>query len=219
MTTNVERRAFFLTGHSSAARWGRLFFGLLLFGTGIGLLLESNLGSGPWDVFHQGISRHTGIPVGLVSTAMAVPLLLAWLPLGERPGWATIANTVLVGLLIDTSMYLLPAQSWLPTQLLFVACGVLICGVGGGIYLSAGFGAGPRDGLMMGLHRRTGLSIRLVRTLMEVVVLAFGWLLGGTIGIGTVAFAFGIGPAIQATMRALGALPPRPSPSNASRNP
>jgi uncharacterized membrane protein YczE len=206
-TTNSQGRALPIFGPSAQARWARLFGGLLLFGIGIGLQLESNLGSGPWDVFHQGISRHSGIPVGVVSTAMAVPLLLAWLPLGERPGWATVANTVMVGLLIDGSMYLLPAQTWLPAQLLFMLLGVSICGVGGGIYLSAGFGAGPRDGLMMGLHRRSGLSIRLVRTIMEVVVLGFGWALGGTVGIGTVAFAFGIGPVIQATMRWIGALP------------
>lgn len=191
----------------SARRWLMLMSGLAFFGVGIALMVQAGLGLGPWESLHQGISIHTGIPIGTVSILLGVPILVLWLPLGERPGVGTLLNVVCIGLVTNLSLPVLPRFDALELQLMQMALGILAIGAGSGLYLSSKLGSGPRDGLMMGLTRRTGWSIRAARTTIEVIVLAIGWLLGGSIGIGTLAFAFGIGPAVQLMFRILGAQP------------
>lgn len=174
-----------------------LLLGLAIFGAGIGLMVQSDLGLGPWEAFHQGISKKTGIDIGTVSILLGIPILLLWWPLGERPGIGTVLNIILIGLATNATIALVPRASVMPLQLLLCLGGVVVIGLGSGLYLGAGLGAGPRDGLMTGLHRRFGWSIGRTRTGLEVTVLALGWLLGGAIGLGTIAFAFGIGPVVQ----------------------
>lgn len=187
-----------------AKRWLILLAGLVVFGVGLALIVRANLGLGPWDVLHQGLSYHTGISIGLVSIPVGLLILLVWLPLGERPGWGTLLNVVVVGLVLDGVLWLLPSISDVLARSALLGGGIVVAGVGSGLYLSAQIGAGPRDGLMLGLARKTGGSIRLVRTLIELGALVIGWLLGGTVGIGTLAFAFGIGPIVQVALRVFG---------------
>ena len=194
-------------------RWALLLIGLTCFGIGIACMVQSNLGLGPWDVLHQGIARQTGIPIGMVGILVGLPIMLAWWPLGERPGWGTAINIVLIGVVTDLVLAVLPPALNLTVAALLLIGGILLIGVGSGLYLSAEMGAGPRDGLMLAIARRSGGSLRLVRTLIEVTALAAGWLLGGTVGIGTLAFAFGIGPVVQAALWAI----PRASRAAASR--
>jgi uncharacterized membrane protein YczE len=183
--------------------------GILALGLGIALMVRAQIGLGPWDVLHQGISLHTGVSLGMVIILLGIPIMLLWIPLGERLGPGTVVNTLTVGFLINGFLSVIPSMSpeLLPQPWLFLAqvtqmtAGVVILGIGAGLYLSAGLGAGPRDGVMMGLARRTGRSVRLIRTLMELTALTIGWLLGGTIGLGTIIFAFLIGPVVQATLR------------------
>ncbi|MBK9711802.1 MAG: YitT family protein [Kouleothrix sp.] len=182
-------------------RWSYLILGLICFGAGVALMVRANLGLSPWEILHQGISEQTGIPIGTVSILLGVPILLAWLPLGQRPGWGTLVNIILIGLVTNLVLAALPPPAGLAPRALLMVGGILVIGVGSGLYLTAEMGAGPRDGLMLGLARRSGWSVRLIRTLLEVAVLACGWLLGGTIGVGTLAFAFGIGPVVQAALR------------------
>jgi uncharacterized membrane protein YczE len=182
---------------SVAGRLPRLLVGLVMFGIGVALMAQAGLGLGPWEVFHQGISRQTGIPLGTVSILVGIPILLLWSPLGERPGIGTVLNIALIGLVTNLTIALVPAQTDLGPQLAMMAGGVLLIGLASGVYLSADLGAGPRDGLMTGIHHRFGWSIRRARTLLEVTVLVIGWLMGGTVGLGTVVFALGIGPIVQ----------------------
>lgn len=182
-------------------RWLALFIGLIVFGFGLACVIHTNLGLGPWDVLHQGLSIHTGIPIGTVSIPVGFLIMLGWLPLGERPGWGTLANVIVVGLMIDIVLWVLPPVDHLVVRISLLVGGILVSGVGSALYLSAHLGAGPRDGLMLGLARRTGWSIRLIRTMIELIALLGGWWLGGTIGIGTLAVAFGIGPVIQTALR------------------
>ena len=176
-----------------------LYFGLTLFGTGVALMVRANLGLDPWDVFHQGLARQFGVSLGAVVIGVAAVVMLAWIPLRERPGLGTLSNVVLVGLVIDAASALLPhPQPWL-ARAAFLGAGIVAIAVATALYIGAGFGPGPRDGLMTGLARR-GLSIRVVRTAIELSVLALGWLLGGTVGIGTVAYAVSIGPLVQLFM-------------------
>ncbi|HEU5012417.1 MAG TPA: hypothetical protein VFT66_07725 [Roseiflexaceae bacterium] len=182
-------------------RWLTLLAGLIMFGVGLALIVRANLGLGPWDVLHQGLSRHTGVPIGTVSIPVGLLILLAWLPLGERPGWGTLLNVVMIGLVLDGVLLLLPDVANLAARAVLLVAGIVVTGAGSGLYLSAQIGAGPRDGLMLGLSRKTGWSIRTVRTLIELSALVVGWLLGGTVGIGTLAFAFGIGPIVQVALR------------------
>jgi uncharacterized membrane protein YczE len=165
----------------------------VLYGASDGLLLLSGLGVDPWDVFHQGLSRRTGIAVGTWAILVGVVVLVAWIPLRQRPGLGTLANVVVVGLVINLVLATVPAPRGLPLQLLTMVGGVVLNGVATGAYIGAGLGPGPRDGLMTGLAAR-GWSLRAVRTAIELVVLVGGWLLGGTVGLGTVAYALGIGP-------------------------
>jgi uncharacterized membrane protein YczE len=178
-------------------RLPQLALGLALYGASDGLLVRAHLGLDPWDVFHDGVSRRLGLDFGTVVAVTGVLVLLAWLPLRQRPGFGTLANIAVVSLSIDAVLYTVPQSTslWIRVPMLVVA--VVLNGLATAIYVGARLGPGPRDGLMTGLAARTGWSIRLVRTGIEVSVLVAGWLLGGTVGIGTVLYALAIGPLIQ----------------------
>lgn len=178
-------------------RLTQLYAGLILYGFSMALMLRANLGLDPWDVFHQGITLHSDWSFGTIVNVTGALVLLLWLPLRQRPGIGTISNIFVIGLAVDASLYLLPAPETLPIRGAWLALGIVLNGVAGGAYIGAGLGPGPRDGLMTGFVRRTGLSIRLVRTTIEISVLAIGWLLGGTIGLGTVLYAVSIGWLVQ----------------------
>ncbi len=182
-------------------RIGRCVFGLVLFGIGISLLIDSELGAAPWDVFHTGVSDLTGISVGNIVILTGIALLLLWIPLRERPGLGTLLNAVVIGIVVDLALPIIPDTELLVPRLLLVVGGVVVTAIGSGYYIGAGLGPGPRDGLMTGLAKRQigsfPISIRVARTSVEIVVLAIGIALGGAIGIGTAAFAFGIGPLVQ----------------------
>jgi len=173
-----------------------LFSGLLLFGLSIALLVASGLGLDSWDVFHQGLARRTGLGLGTIVIAVGVVVLLLWIPLRERPGFGTVSNAIVVGLALDAALLVLPEPESRVPQILFMVSGIFLNAVATSLYIGAGLGPGPRDGLMTGLARR-GFSIRLVRTGIEVAVLLAGWLLGGTVGIGTVLYAISIGPLVH----------------------
>ena len=199
------------TVHQPASRWAPsvvlprlpgLIAGLLLFGIGIAFMAEAGMGLGPWEVFHQGIARQLGVQLGTVSIVLGIPILLAWYPLGERPGVGTVLNIVLIGTATNVAMGVLPTVVGQPQQLLVMLLGVVTIAAGSGLYLASDLGPGPRDGLMTGLHFRFGWSIRRARTAVELTVLVLGFLAGGTIGLGTVVFALGIGPLVQVMLRA-----------------
>ncbi|MCL5996152.1 MAG: YitT family protein [Chloroflexi bacterium] len=202
--TSLSRLFYRSISAISLRRWVLLISGLCCFGFGIALMVQAGLGLSPWESLHQGISIHTGIPIGTVSILLGVPILALWLPLGERPGIGTLFNVVCIGLVTNVSLPVLPRFTQLGLQLMQMALGILVIGAGSGLYLSSQLGAGPRDGLMMGLTRRTGWSVRVTRTAIELGVLAVAFVLGGSIGIGTVAFALGIGPVVQLMFRILG---------------
>lgn len=176
-----------------------LMVGLVVFGFGIALMARAGLGLGPWEAFHQGLGGQLGIPLGTVSILLGLPILALWWPLGERPGLGTLLNVLTIGTATNAGIAVLPdAAAWGPVaQLAMMLLGVLTIGAGSAIYLAADLGPGPRDGLMTGLHHRFGWSIRRARTSIEITVLVLGFLLGGTIGLGTVTFALGIGPVVQ----------------------
>jgi len=159
------------------------------------------MGLGPWEAFHQGIAKLTGLELGTVSILLGIPILVAWYPLGERPGVGTVINIVLIGTATNVALGLLPTITGQPLQLLAMLAGVVTIAIGSGLYLASDLGPGPRDGLMTGLHFRFGWSIRASRTAVEVTVLVLGFLMGGTIGLGTVVFALGIGPLVQLMLR------------------
>jgi uncharacterized membrane protein YczE len=184
-----------------APRLPGLILGLLVFGAGIALMAAAGVGLGPWEVLHQGISIHTGIPLGTVSILLGIPILLLWIPLGEYPGVGTVLNVLLIGTATNLVLPALPRPTDLPAQLAMMLAGVAVIGLGSGLYLGARLGPGPRDGLMTGIHGRVGWSVRRARTAVEVVALLVGFVLGGTVGIGTVVFAFGIGPIVQVFLR------------------
>lgn len=174
----------------------RLFGGLVLCGIAFALLVRADLGLDPWNVLHQGVSRHTGIPIGTVTIGVGIIVLLGWIPLRERPGVGTVANTVVIGGVIDLLLPRLPVPHGHGAQWVMLATGLALAGPGIGLYIGARLGPGPRDGLMTGLAKR-GHSVRVVRTALELAALAVGWLLGGTIGIGTLVFALTIGPLVH----------------------
>ena len=179
----------------------QLYIGLLIYGLAGALQVRSRLGLDPWDVLHQGLARHLGLAIGTVIILVGAVVLLGWIPLRQRPGLGTLSNVVLIGVSMNVALQLLPqthAMAWRVTEMVV---GVALCGVATGLYIGAHFGPGPRDGLMTGLARRTGRSIRLTRTALEITVLAGGWLLGGTVGVGTLLFAISIGPLAQLFMR------------------
>ena len=175
----------------------QLYTGLVLFGVSVGLLVRAQLGVMPWDVLHQGLSRRIGVSMGAVVIAVSLLLLLAWIPLRERPGLGTISNALVVGMTLDATLAVLPPVDPIPSRLLLVLTGVLLNAVATASYIGVHLGPGPRDGLMTGLVRRTGRSVRLVRTSIEATVVLAGWLLGGTVGLGTVVYALSIGPLVQ----------------------
>lgn len=182
-------------------------FGLALFGAGISLILQAQLGAAPWDMLHQGISKKTDISVGVVIEGIGLMLLLLWIPLRQRPGIGTILNAFEIGIVVDVILPRLPDVERLAPRVALLIVGVLIVAVGSGLYIGAGLGAGPRDGIMVGLAQR-GLSVRVARTIIEAAVGVGGILLGVRPGIGTLVFLFGIGPLVQLFLPRL-ALPPR----------
>jgi uncharacterized membrane protein YczE len=173
-----------------------LYVGLILFGLSLGLMIESGLGLGPWDVFHQGLAQHLHLSFGWIVIAVSAVVLLAWIPLRQRPGVGTISNVVLVGAAADAALAVLPTPTALAARSAVLVAGIVLNAVATGMYVGAGLGPGPRDGLMTGLAQR-GISIRLARTSIEVSVLGAGWLLGGAVGVGTVLYALSIGPLVQ----------------------
>jgi uncharacterized membrane protein YczE len=171
----------------------QLYFGLLLYGFSDGLLVLAGLGLDPWDVFHQGLARHSSLAIGTWSIIVGATVLVLWIPLRQSPGFGTLSNVVVIGLVINATLAVIPAPSQVPMRVVTLLVAVLLNGVATGAYIGAGLGPGPRDGLMTGLAAR-GASIRVVRTGIEVTVLACGLALGGSVGIGTVVYALGIGP-------------------------
>lgn len=180
----------------------QLFAGLTLYGASMALMLRAALGLDPWDVFHQGLSTHVGLSFGMLVNVVGAAVLLLWIPLRQKPGIGTIANIFTIGTAVDLTMLVLPEIEGLGLRAAALVAGVVLNGVAGAMYIGAGLGPGPRDGLMTGLCKRTGWSIRLVRTGIELTVLAVGWLLGGTVGLGTVLYAIAIGPLVQAFLPA-----------------
>lgn len=182
-------------------RLGQLIGGLALYGTSMGFMVRAQLGLDPWDVLHQGLAQRLGWSFGAVTALTGVAVLLAWLPLRQRPGIGTVANVVVIAIAVDITLDLTPPIDALPGQIALMIAAIVLNGLATAVYVGARLGPGPRDGLMTGLHARTGWSVRLVRTSIEVSVLAVGWLLGGTVGVGTVLYALAIGPLAQFFLR------------------
>jgi uncharacterized membrane protein YczE len=178
-----------------------LVVGILCFGLAIALMAESQLGLGPWETFNQGIARRTGLELGTISILLGFPILLLWVPLRVPPGIGTVINVILIGTSINVFLALLPTAADLPLQVAYELGALALIGVGSGLYLSADLGPGPRDGLMTGLHHRTGWRIAYVRTGIELTVLVAGFVLGGTVGAGTVLFALASGPVVELGLR------------------
>ena len=173
-----------------------LCFGLILFGLGEGLLIVSFTGASPWSVLAQGISLNVNLSIGAITFLISVTVLILWIPLGQKPGVGTIFNALIIALMIDLCIKFVPTPSNNIHQIVLAAISVIIVGIGGGIYLVSNLGAGPRDGLMIGLQQITNLPIAVVRAILEISVVSIGWYLGGKVGIGTLLFAFGIGPCV-----------------------
>ena len=171
-------------------------FGLMLFGLGEGLLIVSFTGASPWSVLAQGISLNVNLSIGMITFLISISVLILWMPLGQKPGMATILNALIIALMIDLCIKFVPTPSSYYNQLILAIASVVTVGIGGGIYLVSNLGAGPRDGLMVGLQEKTNLPLALVRATLEISVVSVGWYLGGTVGIGTLLFAFGIGPCV-----------------------
>ena len=175
----------------------QLFIGLAMYGISLAIFIRAGLGLDPWDVFHQGLAGITGLSIGVVVIIVSFLVLILWIPLRQWPGFGTLCNAVLVGVFADIGLALIPGSTNLGGQIAMLAGAVLLNGIASACYIGARFGPGARDGLMTGLARRTGWSVRVSRTLIEVVVLGIGWLLGGSVGVGTVVYALAIGPLVQ----------------------
>lgn len=175
----------------------QLLIGLALYGVSMAMMLRATLGLNPWDVFHAGVTSRVPVTFGQVTIIVGALVLLLWIPLRQWPGLGTIANVVVIGLAVDAALAVIDSPTGLPAQLALLLAGLVLNGLAGGLYIGSQLGPGPRDGLMTGLALRTGLSIRLVRTGLELTVLGAGWLLGGPVGIGTVLYAMTIGPLVQ----------------------
>ena len=173
-----------------------LCFGLMLFGLGEGLLIVSFTGASPWSVLAQGISLKINLSIGTITLLISIVVLILWIPLGQKPGMGTILNALIIAFMIDLCIKYVPTPSDFIHQLILAVFSVITVGIGGGIYLVSNLGAGPRDGLMIGLQKVANLPIAAVRATLEITVVGIGWYLGGTVGIGTLLFAFGIGPAV-----------------------
>jgi uncharacterized membrane protein YczE len=201
------------------AQLARLLPGLWIFGTGEACLIHVRLGNSPWTVLAQGVSKHSALAIGGATIFLSFVVLLLWIPLRQRPGFGTVMNAIVIGYAIDVMLPVLPGPGGIVGRLAFVVLGIGLVGLGSGLYLTARLGPGPRDGLMMGLHFRTGRSLRLLRTLIEGSALVLGFVLGGQVGVGTVLFALLVGPAVQAAVHALGGLhPAEPSELAATAN-
>ncbi|MDC3349517.1 hypothetical protein OAV75_00960 [Candidatus Pelagibacter ubique] len=173
-----------------------LCLGLVLFGLGEGLLIVSFAGASPWSILAQGIALNVDLSIGIITVLISIGVLFLWLPLKQKPGIGTILNAIIIGLMIDVCIKFIPTPENYLNQLILATIAVLTVGLGGGIYLVANLGAGPRDGLMVGLQKKTNLPIATVRAFLEITVMSIGWYLGGTVGVGTLLFAFGIGPSV-----------------------
>ena len=173
-----------------------LCFGLMLFGLGEGLLIVSFTGASPWSVLAQGISLNLDLSIGTITLLISIAVLILWIPLGQKPGMGTIFNALIIALMIDLCIKFVPTPTNYFYQLILAVVSVITVGIGGGIYLVSNLGAGPRDGLMIGLQKVTNLPVALVRAILEISVVSVGWYLGGTVGVGTLLFAFGIGPCV-----------------------
>jgi uncharacterized membrane protein YczE len=198
-----------LRGRALPRRLAQLYVGLALFGISMALMVRSDLGVMPWDVLHQGLARHLGGTIGGWSMIVGALVLLGWVPLRERPGLGTVSNVVVIGVAVDATLAVLPEVGSWPARAGLVACGVALNAVATAAYVGARLGPGPRDGLMTGLVRRTGGSVRLVRTSIEVAVVLAGWALGGTLGVATVLYAATIGPLVHLLLPRLTVPSPR----------
>ncbi|WP_405946708.1 hypothetical protein OG588_08185 [Streptomyces prunicolor] len=203
--TTTTRGHLLSTRNRLGRRLVQLYVGLALYGASSALLVVSGLGLEPWNVLHQGLAELTGLTIGVVSIIVGAAVLLLWIPLRQRPGLGTVSNVFMVGLAMDGTLVLVPDAHGLAARIPLLLAGIVLNGAATGLYISANFGPGPRDGLMTGLHRRTGRSIRLIRTAIEVAVVATGFALGGTVGIGTLLYALAIGPLAQLFLRVFAA--------------
>ncbi|OKK09678.1 membrane protein YczE [Streptomyces sp. CB02400] len=185
-----------------ARRLFQLYAGLALYGASSALLVRSGLGLEPWNVLHQGLSERTGLSMGVVLTLVGAAVLLLWVPLRQRPGLGTVSNVLVIGAAMDATLAVVPDAHAMAVRVPLMAAGIVLNGAATGLYIAARFGPGPRDGLMTGLNQRTGVSVRLVRTAIEITVVVTGFLLGGTVGVGTLLYAVTIGPLAQLFLRA-----------------
>ncbi|MGW4108864.1 membrane protein YczE [Streptomyces sp. NPDC004976] len=184
-----------------ARRLFQLYAGLALYGASSALLVRSGLGLEPWNVLHQGLSERTGLSMGVVLTIVGAAVLLLWIPLRQRPGLGTISNVLVIGAAMDATLAVVPDAHAMAVRVPLMTAGIVLNGAATGLYIAARFGPGPRDGLMTGLHQHTGVSVRLVRTALEITVVVTGFLLGGTVGVGTLLYAVTIGPLAQVFLR------------------
>jgi uncharacterized membrane protein YczE len=185
--------------------WSRrvtqLYVGLVLYGVSSAMQVQAGLGLDPWDVLHQGVANRVDRAIGTVVIAVGALVLLGWIPLRQRPGLGTVSNVIVLGLAMNATLAVLPVQHGYPARIAMLLGAIVLCGIATGMYISAGLGPGPRDGLMTGISRRAGVSIRLTRTFIELTVLVTGWLLGGSVGVGTVLYAVLIGPLAQVFLK------------------
>ena len=199
---------------SEKLRWARrvsqLLVGLFLYGIAIALMVRAGIGVSPWDVLTQGLAKQTGLPFGLLTNLIGVVVLLLWIPIRQKPGVGTVLNVLLIGPSAQLGLWLIPQQTVPWVQALVFAGGLALLAIATGLYIGARLGPGPRDGLMTGLHRRTGWKIWIVRTIIEVTVLTIGWILGGQVGVGTLLFALLIGPMVNVTLPLL-TVPEKPA--------
>jgi uncharacterized membrane protein YczE len=200
------------------SRLAQLYLGLVAYAVSMALMIEANLGNQPWDVFHQGLAERTGLSIGTITVIVGVVVLLLWIPLRQRPGLGTLSNVVVIGVAVDVALAVLPTPSPLWMRISFLLSGVLLCAVASGLYIGARLGPGPRDGLMTGLAAR-GHSIRVVRTGIEVGVVLVGFLLGGTLGIGTIVYALAIGPLVHVLLPLFTVRTPTPAPAAPAARP
>jgi uncharacterized membrane protein YczE len=201
--------------HRFVRRLGQLQIGLILYGLSMALMIRARLGLDPWDTFHQGVANHVPLSFGTVVIITGALVLLLWIPLRQRPGIGTVCNVVVVGVAVDVALWLVPAPSALWLRIALLVSGVVSNGLATGMYIGARLGPGPRDGLMTGIVARTGRSVRLIRTGLELAVLLVGFLLGGTVGVATLLYAVAIGPLTQLFLPLFAVRPPAPAPAPA----